>query len=76
MREKTQKQKVLAYIRKHGSITSIEAFAALGVTRLSAIVYYIKEDGVLIDSVTEIGKNGKHWSRYFEARRKRTKRKA
>lgn len=45
MDKKSQKQKVISYIRKHGSITSVEAFKALGVTRLSAIIYYLKEDG-------------------------------
>ena len=44
MDKKSQKQKVISYIRKHGSITSVEAFKALGVTRLSAIIYYLKED--------------------------------
>lgn len=39
MDKKSQKQKVMSYIRKHGSITSVEAFKALGVTRLSAIIY-------------------------------------
>ena len=76
MDKKSQKQKVMSYIRKHGSITSVEAFKALGVTRLSAIIYYLKEDGFKIDSVTEIGKNGTHWSKYFENGRRKAKAKA
>lgn len=74
MDKKSQKQKVISYIRKHGSITSVEAFKTLGVTRLSAIVFYLKEDGFEIDSVTEVGNNGTHWSKYFEnGRRKKAK---
>lgn len=76
MNKKSQKQKIMSYIRKHGSITSIEAFKKLGVTRLSAIIYYLKEDGFKIDSVTEVGKNGTHWSKYFENRRRKAKAKA
>lgn len=76
MDKKSQKQKVISYIRKHGSITSVEAFKALGVTRLSAIIYYLKEDGLKIDSVTEVGNNGTHWSKYFEKGRRKAKAKA
>lgn len=76
MDKKSQKQKVISYIRKHGSITSVEAFKALGVTRLSAIVFYLKEDGYTIDSVTEVGNNGTHWSKYFENGRRKAKAKA
>ena len=76
MDKKSQKQKVISYIRKHGSITSVEAFKDLGVTRLSAIIYYLKEDGFKIDSVTEVGNNGTHWSKYFENGRRKAKTKA
>ena len=73
MDKKSLKQNVISYIRKHGSITSVEAFKALGVTRLSAIIYYLKEDGFEIDSVTEVGNNGTHWSKYFENGRRKAK---
>lgn len=32
----TQRERVLEYIRKHGSISSMEAFHELGVTRLAS----------------------------------------
>lgn len=41
----TRKQAVLDYIRKHGSITSAEAFTELGNTRLSASVFELRKDG-------------------------------
>lgn len=53
----SQKKMVLDYIREFGSITPIDAFRDLGVTRLSAIVFLLKEEGHDIDAVIEIGKN-------------------
>lgn len=52
-----QKQMVLDYITEFGSITPIDAFRDLGITRLSAIVFKLKEDGHDIDKVIETGKN-------------------
>ena len=53
----SQKQMVLDYIREFGSITSLEAFRDLGITRLSAIVFKLREDGHDIDKAIETGKN-------------------
>lgn len=53
----SQKQMVLDYIREFGSITPIEAFRDLGITRLSAIVFILKEEGHDIEKVLETGKN-------------------
>ena len=53
----TQKKRVLDYMRKHGSITSTEAFEQLGVTRLSAVVFDLRAQGVAIESQTERGRN-------------------
>lgn len=41
----TQKEKVLNYIQAHGSITPLEAFTQLDVTRLAAVVYDLRADG-------------------------------
>lgn len=41
----SQKQMVLDYIREFGSITPIDAFRDLGVTRLAAKVFELKKDG-------------------------------
>lgn len=53
----SQKQMVLDYIEEFGSITPIDAFRDLGITRLSAIVFNLKEEGHDIDKVIETGKN-------------------
>jgi len=49
----TQKQAVLRYINDFGSISSMEAFSELGVTRLADVIYRIKKDGREVNSVTE-----------------------
>ena len=53
----SQKKMVLDYITEFGSITPIDAFRDLGITRLSAIVFNLKEEGHDIDKVIETGKN-------------------
>lgn len=47
----TQNDRVLAYIRSHGGITSLEAYDKLGCTRLSARIKDLKEMGVAIGKV-------------------------
>ena len=41
----SQKKMVLDYIREFGSITPLDAFKDLGVTRLAAVIFELKEDG-------------------------------
>ena len=53
----TQKKMVLDYIREFGSITPLDGFRDLGVTRLAAKVFELKKDGHDIDKVIETGKN-------------------
>ena len=48
----TQEEKVLAYIEEHGSITSMEAFLHLHITRLAAVIFNLKAKGHRIKSVT------------------------
>ena len=64
-----QKQRVLDYIEKFGSISSMEAFRDLGVTRLSAVIFNLKKDGVKIGKKSERGRNRfgekTNYDRYF-----------
>ncbi len=64
----TQKQAVLKYIEDFGSVSSMEAFGDLGVTRLADVVYKLKKDGYIISSTTETTTNRYgtkvHFSRY------------
>lgn len=41
----SQKQMVLDYISEFGSITPIDAFKDLGITRLAAVVFALRDDG-------------------------------
>ena len=54
----THKDRVLEYIRDFGSITSLDAFRDLGVTRLSASIWLLRhQDGLNILSKNETSKN-------------------
>ena len=53
----TQKDRVLAYIREYGSISSLEAFRDLGCTRLSAVIFDLRAEGHEIEAKRETKKN-------------------
>ena len=64
----TQKEMVLNYMKENGSITSMQAFQ-IGITRLSARVWDLRNDGVKVSARTvkykaRDGKN-KHYDQYF-----------
>ena len=49
MQEGSQCYKILKYILEHGSITSMECFAQLSITRLSARIYDLRNKyGVMV----------------------------
>lgn len=55
-----QSARVLAYIQKHGAITSMDAFRELGITRLSARIWDLRHAGVPITDFYEYKiENGK-----------------
>lgn len=64
-----QEQKVIDYAEKFGSITTLDAFRDLAITRLSARIFNIKKLGYKVSSVREKSKNrlGEevNYSRYF-----------
>lgn len=41
----SQANKILEYMKKHGSITSLEAFQKIGCTRLSGRIFDLKRRG-------------------------------
>ena len=43
--KKTQSERVLDYMKEFGSISSLEAFKDLGITRLSARIYELERQG-------------------------------
>lgn len=59
---------VLEYLQKHGTITSLEAFERLKITRLSARIYDLRRLGYTIEDCyktrrTEDG-TAKRWAEY------------
>jgi len=53
----THCDRILEYMRQHGSITQAEAYAHFGCARLSGRIYDLKKRGVMIASSCEIGRN-------------------
>lgn len=68
-RKLTQKDKIIAYIRKYGSITPLDALREFGCMRLATRIFELKEDGYKIKAVIEKNKNKNgepvHYARYF-----------
>ena len=53
----TQKDMVLRHLQDYGSITSWEAIMEYGITRLSDVIFRLRNEGINIDSVTETKNN-------------------
>jgi hypothetical protein len=64
MARKTQKQKVLDYLRSHSYITSLVAFGVFKITRLSAVIYDLKAAGYKIDAEPAVDAAGGRYTRY------------
>lgn len=64
-----QAQRVLDYMDEFGSITSLDAFRDLGITRLSAVVFDLRKEGYNVQSETIGAKNRygeiAHFSKYY-----------
>ena len=52
-----QSDRIMKYIHEFGSITSLDAFRDLGITRLSARIHELRESGVEFDMTREKAKN-------------------
>lgn len=64
----TQREAILQYIKDFGSITPMEAFSDLGITKLATRISEMRKDGMTFKIETVHGKNryGKstHYARY------------
>ena len=67
-KEVNQNDLVLAYIRAYGSITTLEAFRDLGISRLASRICDLKKQGYVFrrDTVKGTNRFGKnvHFTRY------------
>lgn len=53
----TQKERIETYIKKHGSISPMEAFADLGITKLATQISEMRREGKDFDQKWETTKN-------------------
>jgi hypothetical protein len=59
----TQTEKIERYIKEHGSITTMEAFQYLRITRLSARIEDMRDKGIDVVS-TPVNNKGMRYVRY------------
>ena len=67
------KQRIIDYINKFGSITTFQAFADLGCTRLSEYIRQIRQERVVLDETiskkNRYGQNVWYKKFYFEEKK-------
>ena len=56
-KKKSQISEVIHHLRKHKTITSMEAIKRYGATRLSGIIYILRKRGFIISTETKTVKN-------------------
>lgn len=57
MKKLTQKERLLLYLKRYGSITGAEAFGELGIYRLSARISDLRKEGHNIETIYETKEN-------------------
>tara|TARA_R110000868_G_scaffold392532_1_gene663197 strand:+ start:976 stop:1194 length:219 start_codon:yes stop_codon:yes gene_type:complete len=62
---KTKTEKVISYLEKNGSITSMEAFKLFNVTRLASIILNLRNRGLSIFTETIKLKKGGSYAKYL-----------
>ena len=60
----TKTGKVLAHLQGEGSITSWDAIRLYRATRLSGIIFNLRDEGYKIESKNRSG-DGSHWTEYI-----------
>ena len=53
IKNKSQRQAVLTHLQLHKKISSKEAFELYGITRLSSIIFVLKDRGYIIETEME-----------------------
>lgn len=69
MGKQTHEKMILQYMRKHGSITAMDAVREFGCMRLAARISDLRWDGYNIETELEVGKNRQgdsvRYARYY-----------
>lgn len=60
----TQEERVAEYMKQNGSITSMDAFRDLSITRLSARIHSLRRNGMRIRTTNETKKVGDGYATY------------
>ena len=60
-----QKEQLLNYLKKHNSITPLEALSELGIYRLSARIHDLRSDGIGITTLRMETGNNKNYAKYI-----------
>jgi hypothetical protein len=66
----TQCERILQYIADFGSISTIQAFSDLGITRLASRIHDLRRMGIDIESETRTAKNRYGEMTHFSVYRK------
>ena len=65
MKKDTKTRKILQHLIDKGSISSMDAFRLYNATRLSAVIYVLKNThGIDIETVDKVGKDGTRYAEY------------
>ena len=61
---KNNRERVLTYIKRHGSITPLRAFSEWSETRLATYVQNLRDEGWGIDSAIRVSDSKKRYTEY------------
>lgn len=61
----SQNVQIMKFMRKHGSITSLQAFKHLKCLRLASRIWDLRKRHDILDIT--VHRNGKHYSKYYIA---------
>ena len=67
----TQYDQIYRYVKQHGSITPMEAFSELGITKLATRISEMTSDGSYTVRKTPCKKNGRRYMEYSKIVKKR-----
>lgn len=71
MNKVTQYEQIYRFVKQNGSITPMEAFSELGITKLATRISEMTKDGSYSVKKTPIRKDGKRYMSYSKIVKKR-----
>lgn len=71
MNKVTQYEQIYRFVKQNGSITPMEAFSELGITKLATRISEMTKDGSYSVKKTPVRKDGKRYMQYSKIVKKR-----